>query len=141
MLEGLRHVVEIDGLFEVVGTAQSADEALPLLKQVECDVVVMDVSLEGTTSGIEATRQIKEQLPNAWVLMLSVHGETHVAEAIKAGADGYVMKTSGKDTLCRAIYDVYNGRSAIDPSLTRFLFESIADIPDASAKAQKVRQT
>ena len=125
LLEGLLPLIETDERFEVSGTASTAEEAFELLETLPCDVVVMDVSLGGM-SGIEATRKMKAQTPQVKVLILSVHGEEYLKEAIAAGADGYVVKTSGATTLRNAIYDVHRGTSVIDPTLTRFLFNSVA---------------
>ena len=119
--------LESDQKIAVAGTAQSAEEALLTLRSIDCDVAVVDVSLREGMNGIDATREIKVQLPHCKVLILSVHGGRYVTDAIVAGADGYVMKTSGGDTLNRAIHQVYRGDSFIDPNLTRSLFQSVAE--------------
>ncbi len=126
VLEGLPHLIESEGRVEVVGAAQSAEEALPRLKSIVCDVVITDIGLPGM-SGIEVIRQIKAQPWKAKVLVLSGYGESHLTDAISAGADGYIMKSAGGARLRQAINDVHGGGSAIDPKLARNLFQRIAN--------------
>ena len=87
-----------------------------------------DISLPGM-SGIEATRQIKGKPGDTKVLILSGHGESYLNDAIRAGADGYLMKSgAGGDKLRTAISDVHAGGSAIDPRLAQSLFRRVADL-------------
>ena len=128
VLEGLQPLLEVDGGVEVVGAARTAEEALPQLEALACDVVVTDISLPGM-SGIEATRQIKGKPGDTKVLILSGHGESYLNDAIRAGADGYLMKSgAGGDKLRTAISDVHAGGSAIDPRLAQSLFRRVADL-------------
>ena len=121
-------LLEVDGGVEVVGAARTAEEALPQLEALACDVVVTDISLPGM-SGIEATRQIKGKPGDTKVLILSGHGESYLNDAIRAGADGYLMKSgAGGDKLRTAISDVHAGGSAIDPRLAQSLFRRVADL-------------
>ena len=123
--EALRNLIEKGGEIEVIGVAESAEEALKGIESTRCDVVVMDIGLPGV-SGIEATRQIKQQSPDIKVLMLSGHGEEYLRDAIVAGADGYITKTASGRKLRESIQEVYSGASAIDPTLMRAVLRGYA---------------
>ena len=125
VLEGLKPLIECDDRMRVVGAVRSGEEALALVDSVECDIVVTDLSMPGM-GGIEATRQLKGQSPAPKVLVLTGYGESHLTKAIKAGADGYIMKTAGGDKLRAAIRDIHAGGSALDPALARTLFQRVA---------------
>lgn len=125
LLEGLDLLLTIDTKIEVVGRAQSAEDAMALLGTTACDIVVMDINLPGM-SGIEATRQIKSQRPDIKVMILSGHGKMHFHDAVNAGADGYMMKSSKGDRLRQAIHDVYAGGMVVDPFLNKQLYQRLA---------------
>jgi DNA-binding NarL/FixJ family response regulator len=83
----------------------------------------MDVKLPGEVSGIDATRQIKESHPQVKVLMLTMFTDPGtVAEAVKAGADGYLSKGSSREAVIKAIHDVAAGLSVLDPNVTEGIF-------------------
>ncbi|MBI3299268.1 MAG: response regulator transcription factor [Elusimicrobia bacterium] len=87
----------------VIGEANSGVEALRLVKELKPDVVLMDISMAGG-SGIEATRQITKAVPGTKVLMLSSYtDESHVMEAVQAGAYGYISKKLPTQELVRAL--------------------------------------
>jgi len=125
LLEGLDLLLTIDNQIEVVGRAQSAEDAMALLGTTVCDIIVMDINLPGM-SGIEATRQIKSQRSDLKVMILSGHGKLHFHDAVSAGADGYMMKSSKGDRLRQAIHDVQAGGMAVDPFLNRDLYQRLA---------------
>src|ERR671915_1020916 len=87
----------------------------------------MDVNLGATMSGIEATRRIKEQSPDTKVLVLTMFTDPGtVAEAVKAGADGYLSKGASRETVVQAIYDVAAGHAVLDPNVTEGIFGRIS---------------
>src|SRR5579859_5879732 len=89
---GFRRMLEDESDMEVVGEAGDGEESIRLAKQLQPQVVVMDCALPGM-NGLQATRQIMEDMPNTAVLMLSMHTEsTWVRQAIEAGAKGYILK-------------------------------------------------
>ena len=89
--EGLRRSMDELG-FTVVGEARNGAEAVDLAAAVQPDVVLMDVTMP-ELDGVEATRQLKARLPGACVIMLTMHADQDVlAEAIRAGANGYLVK-------------------------------------------------
>jgi DNA-binding NarL/FixJ family response regulator len=111
---------------ELVGVVDSGEKALEAIRGGIVDVVLMDISLSTTMSGIEATRLIKEESPDTKVLILTMFTDPGtVAEAVKAGADGYLSKGASGDALVQGIRDVADGRSVLDPNVTEGIFGRI----------------
>ena len=122
--EMLRTLLEIKGEVEVVGESPDAEQALIDLESLDTDLVLMDVQLPGM-NGVEATRRLMEFRGDLPVIMLSSFLDEHVEHAIKAGAIGYVLKTSTGEELKRAIDSALRGEASIDPKLTGRLFSRI----------------
>ena len=99
----------------VVGEAGDGEEAIKLARELKPKVVVMDCALP-TMNGLDATRQILEDLPETAVLMLSMHSEsTWVRQAIEAGAKGYILKNAMNLELGPAVRRVAGGETIFDP--------------------------
>lgn len=138
--EGISRLLELDAGVTVVGEAGSAEEALNQLRFCAPEVVVMDIRLPGI-DGIAATRQIKAQYPNIRVLVLSAFGDEYLAQAIEAGADGYLLKTTKRADLMDAITQLAQGRSLIDRDLTGNLLREFSDLyKDSQARDLTQRQ-
>jgi len=104
-----------------VGTAASGNEALFLLGHVGADVLISDLDMPGM-DGFELATQAKKRFRELRILILSMHEEAAlVKRAMEAGADGYVLKSSGKDELVRAIREVHAGRSYFGGSVADVL--------------------
>jgi len=114
---GFRRMLEDEKDMEVVGEAGDGEEAVKLAKRLHPRVVVMDCALP-KMNGLEATRAILEDFPDALVLMLSMHSEsTWVRQAIEAGAKGYVLKNALDLELGAAIRKVAAGETVFDPQV------------------------
>lgn len=114
---GFRRMLEDEADMQVVGEAGDGEEAVKLAKELRPRVVVMDCALPGM-NGLQATRQILENSPQALVLMLSMHTEsTWVRQAIEAGAKGYMLKNALELELGAAIRKVAAGETVFDPSV------------------------
>ncbi|MCH7705431.1 MAG: response regulator transcription factor [Chloroflexi bacterium] len=129
--EGIQRLLELDDGIEVVGQAGSAEEALDQMEAAEPQVILMDIRLPGV-SGIEATRLIKARYPYLRVLVLSAFGHEYLAQAIEAGADGYVLKTAKRDELVAAVKRTAKGQGHIDETLTGGLLGQFAELYKAS---------
>lgn len=113
----LRLLLELNGEVEVVGEACDGRQAIDLADQLKPDVVLMDTAMPGL-NGIEATAQIRKRLPRTKVLVLSGYGhEDQVRAALRAGASGYVLKSSGSDELLLAIRTVNQSNTYLSQSL------------------------
>jgi DNA-binding NarL/FixJ family response regulator len=124
--EGLEVMLSMADDLELVGVERSGESAIERVKSESVDVVLMDVNLGPAMNGLEATRQIKEGSPATKVLVLTMFTDPGtVAEAVKAGADGYLSKGSSRDNVLQAIRDVAEGRSVLDPNVTEGIFGRI----------------
>lgn len=107
--EGIRHVLEGEPGFEVVAEAATAGEAVRMAEAHRPDVVVLDITMPGE-SGLQAARRIRQSVPEAKVLILSMHeNPEYVLESVRAGAHGYLLKDSAATELREAIRKVHQG--------------------------------
>jgi DNA-binding NarL/FixJ family response regulator len=124
---GYRHLLERQDRFAVVAEAATAEEAYALFRQHRPDVVVTDLAMPGA-SGLEAIRRILSADAAARVLVFSMHVSPDVAlAALRAGALGYITKSSPPDVLLRAIADVLVGRLVLSPDIAQAL--ALARLP------------
>jgi two-component system response regulator NreC len=118
---GMRMLFLAEEDMEIVGEANSGEESLKAVRDLQPDVVVMDVAMPGM-GGIEATRQIKEASPTTAVLALTMHeDEQYFFEMLSAGASGYVPKRAAPDDLVLAIRVVSQGNIFLYPTLAKLL--------------------
>jgi DNA-binding NarL/FixJ family response regulator len=114
---GFRRILEDEKDMNVVGEAGDGETAVKLAKELHPRVVVMDCALPGM-NGLQATREIMEDSPEANVLMLSMHSEsTWVRQAIEAGAKGYMLKSALDLELGSAIRKIAAGETIFDPQV------------------------
>ena len=117
--KGFRRILEDDPGIKVVAEASEGEEAVRLALELKPKVVVMDCALPGI-SGIDATRRIRAKMPDASVLMLSMHSEdTLVRQALEAGARGYILKNALELDLVSAVNRVAKGDLVLDPQLAK----------------------
>lgn len=122
--EGLRHMLEREEDMTVVGEVGSAEEALTQVEWLHPQVILMDIKMPGM-DGIELTRQLKKKHPSCNIIILTFYDE-YLAQAIEAGAVGYLHKDIKREELTRAIRAVNQGRSQLDLSLSRDLLAELA---------------
>jgi DNA-binding NarL/FixJ family response regulator len=102
-----------------VGTFGSAEKALVGMVAVQPDVILMDINLPGM-SGIECVSRLRNDLPAVHVIMLTVYEDSErIFQALQAGADGYLVKSSPTDVLLRAIEDVHQGGAPMSSHIAR----------------------
>lgn len=119
--EGYRRLLERHGDIVVIGEAVDAATALSVFCRLDPQIVVMDITLPGT-SGIEAMRRILSYKPEARVLIFSMHEDTIFARrALQAGAFGYVTKASAPSVLVEAIHSVAAGKKYLSPETAQRL--------------------
>lgn len=120
--QGLRYVCQAGGI-EVVGEAENGWEAVRLTRELQPDVVLMDIRMP-ELDGVEATRLIIRRHPNVRIIILTMYREDrYVLEAIKAGAYGYLLKDVDEKDLVEAIHAVHRGDALINPSLAARLLD------------------
>lgn len=120
--QGLRYVCQAGGI-EVVGEAEDGWEAVRLARQLQPDVILMDIRMPGL-DGVEATRRITGSHPGIRIIILTMYRQDqYVFEAIKAGAHGYLLKDIDEKELIEAIRAVHRGDALINPTLAARLLE------------------
>src|SRR5512145_3312304 len=105
--QGLCQICTVKGGFEVVGDAENGREAIELARRLHPDVILMDIRMP-VLDGVHATSQITAELENVRVIVLTMQrDERHIFEAIRAGAQGYLLKDVDSQVLLDAIEAVY----------------------------------
>ena len=123
--QGLRSALGASKEVEVVGEASSGDEAVEAVKQLHPQVVFMDVRMPGM-SGIEATKEIREAAPDTKVILFTVEeSRAAIADAIRAGVSGYLLKDVSAGELIQAAKLALEGKAVIHPTLTRAFIEEV----------------
>jgi PAS domain S-box-containing protein len=123
--QGLRMFLDLDADLEVVGEAENGKEALRLAEKLHPDVVLMDLVMP-VMDGIEATSAIRKELPETEVVALtSVLEDASVSGAVKAGAIGYLLKTTEADELCEAIKAAAEGKVQLAPEAAERLMREV----------------
>lgn len=127
--EGIHRLLESAPDIEVVAEAGDGEEAQVLIQQHQPDVAVLDIQMP-KASGIEVTRWLRTHLPQVGILILTAYNDDpYVMAVLQAGANGYVLKTANTDDLIQAVRDVYEGKSALDPAITKKLMANIFSRP------------
>ena len=115
--EGLRKIFDAAPTIEVVGVAYDGAQAIEQVGKLEPDLVLMDLKMPGM-NGIRATRAIREQYPDTYVLVLTTYSaDEWVFDAIRAGASGYLLKDTDRHALVAAVEGTVEGRTHIDPAV------------------------
>jgi two-component system response regulator NreC len=124
---GLRSILETDADIRVVGEAADGLVAVAACRQARPRVIVMDVSLP-SLNGIDAARNVTDAVPEARVLMLSMHAEArYVLESLKAGAKGYMLKDDADRDLIAGVKTVADGRLYLSPAVERLVVAGAVD--------------
>jgi DNA-binding NarL/FixJ family response regulator len=119
----LKKILRDEASIEIVGEADNGRAAVQLAAQLNPDVVLMDVAMP-ELNGIEATRQITQELPQTKILALSLHdNETYVRHMTQAGAKGYLLKNTIESELIKAIQAVHHGNPYLNPRISRITIE------------------
>lgn len=133
--KGIRDFLEEEGDIQVVAEAANGEEAVALSVQHRPDVTVLDIQMPVMT-GIEAARQIKAQLPDVRILVLTAYDDDpYIFAMLQAGASGYVLKNAPAQELTRAVRTVAAGGSAMDPTVTAKVMAQLSSGKPPGAQA------
>jgi DNA-binding NarL/FixJ family response regulator len=112
--------------FQVVGQASDGEQALPLIEQVQPDIVLLDLNMPNL-DGIATLRALRARRNQVRVLMLTIsQSDTDLLEAIRAGADGYLLKNTEPDDLRKALLRVAEGQGALSPEVTAPVLRAVS---------------
>ena len=115
--KGLEQLIHSDSAFAVCGEASNASEAMEVIRRLQPDLAIVDLSLPGA-NGIELIKNIRAEFAKLPILVLSMHDESlYALRAMRAGADGYVMKHEAMQNVVQAIHEVFNGRPYLSPAM------------------------
>jgi two-component system NarL family response regulator len=127
MREGLAAILETEPDIEVIGEAASGREAIDMARELEPDVILMDVAMPDV-NGVEATRQIRERNESIKVLALSSHNDSRfIAAILRAGASGYVLKGNAFQELRKGLMAVQQGKTYLCPGVSEVAAEIIRE--------------
>jgi DNA-binding NarL/FixJ family response regulator len=140
--EGTRRLLEEEADLAVIGEAATGLEAVAKVKELQPDLVVMDIVMPGLT-GIEATREIKRSHPGTAVLILSAYDdERYVLGLLEAGAAGYLLKSAGGQELVQAIRAISSGDAVLGPTvMSKLLSRAYGSSGHAAAEPGEERLT
>lgn len=143
--DGIKALLEIKDDFTIVGTAADGQQALEMLQKIPTDVVLMDIRMPGL-SGIDTTQQIRLVDKDIRIIMLTTfNNDDYIVKAIKAGANGYLLKDIPKDDLAEAIRLAYRGVSqfssdTIGMLVERNLLRDINGSPEADEEIELLNE-
>ena len=120
LLESLEIILTFGGM-EIVGTAHNGNEALSVLENTTCDIALVDINMP-EMGGIELISHLKKDYPSVKILVLTTfYDDETITKAISGGADGYLLKDSGKDAILGAVSQIMSGRNVIDAKVMQRL--------------------
>lgn len=126
---GLQMILSTAPDFQIVGQAEDGQAALDLVAQTQPDLVLMDLKMP-RLNGVQATRLIKQRFPAVHVLVLTTYdADEWVFDAVRAGANGYLLKDTPPPQLLAAIRNTVEGKTPVDPSVAGKLFQGFAKQP------------
>jgi DNA-binding NarL/FixJ family response regulator len=118
---GIRSLLETENDIEVIGEASNGQEALAKAKILQPNLIIIDVRMP-VLNGIEATRKIRQEVPDTRVLVLSMHDdEEYVLQALECGASGYLLKDASKDEFLKAVKMIHQGEMYFSGELSGVL--------------------
>ena len=113
LLDSLEIILSLNGM-EIVGKANDGYEALDILADTQCDIALVDINMKGM-GGIELIGHMKEKHKDVKILVLTTfYDDDNITKAITGGADGYLLKDSGKDTILGAVNQIMGGVTVLD---------------------------
>jgi DNA-binding NarL/FixJ family response regulator len=126
VLDGLKRLLDNDEDFHVVAAVNSAEEALKVIAKQPIDLLLTDYTMQGMT-GLELANHVKEQHPSIKRVLLSMHDEAHLIKQImKAGVDGYLLKSIQEAELKQALKQIMNGLPFVSPEITKMMMADLS---------------
>jgi DNA-binding NarL/FixJ family response regulator len=134
----LEEIIIMSDGYKCIGTMGTAEEAIEKLPQIKPEVVLMDINLGGTESGIDCVRILKPQMPVTNFMMCTVYEEDEkIFEALSAGASGYILKKTAPGKLLESIRELYQGGAPMSSQIARKVVAAFQNKP-ASADTNRL---
>src|SRR5439155_23291438 len=115
--KSLEELIQSNDGLAVCGEAGNAAQAMAVIRKLSPDLAIVDLSLPGA-NGIELIKNVRAEFPKLPILVLSMHDESlYALRALRAGAEGYVMKHEAMDNVIQAIREVFSGRPYLSPAM------------------------
>jgi DNA-binding NarL/FixJ family response regulator len=131
--QGLGAILSTAKDLRVIGISNNGQELLEFLERKPVDVILMDLKMP-ILNGIQTTKLIKEKFPTIKILVLTTYdADVWLFDAIRNGADGYLLKDTSRENLILAIHDVFEGKTPVDTKIAGKLFEKIAKSPNPAS--------
>lgn len=132
MSEGIKQILELETDIDVIAQAGDGEEAIEKAVKYNPDVILLDINMP-KMNGIDVLRRLKDLGVKSNIIMLTIHEDReYLRETIKIGANGYVLKDSDADSLIKAIRDVNDGKTYIQPSIASLLVNDISRVEENS---------
>jgi DNA-binding NarL/FixJ family response regulator len=136
--QGLRMILEAERDIKVVAEASTGLAVQKAVAETQPDVVLMDITMP-VTDGVSATREILRVKPDTGIIILTMHHEDgHLFQALRAGARGYLLKTSKATDVVAAVRAVYAGGSLMDPSMTAKVIDEFSRLSDRAGVSEGI---
>lgn len=136
MREGIKQLLDLEADIDVIAQAGDGQEAVEKALEYNPDVILLDINMP-KMNGIDVLRRLKDFGASSKVIMLTIHEDKeYLFETMKIGASGYVLKDSDADSLIKAIKDVNNGDTYIQPSIASLLVEGLGETNKVVAKIE-----
>jgi DNA-binding NarL/FixJ family response regulator len=122
---GIRYFLEASGEILVIGEADDGEKAITLIEKHSPDVVVLDIQMPKAT-GIEVTRQLRKTEAKVGILILTAYDDDpYINAVLQAGANGFVLKTASPEEIIKAVKDVFEGKSVLDPTIAHRVLKKL----------------
>ncbi len=140
-IDGIKSILKSIKTMEIIGEVNNGKMLVELLEQQKCDVILMDINMP-EMNGIDATKHIKSKFPNIRILMLTMYNSRdYIEKLLRAGADGYILKNTGKEELQEAIETIYKGESFFSKEVTERIMEGLQKKKNAEKNSYLVELT
>jgi DNA-binding NarL/FixJ family response regulator len=138
---GIQQLINRESDMKVCQSVHDAESAIKSIEKETPDLIIVDISLKGSTNGIDLIKSLKKRYPKIKALVLSMHDENLYAErAIKAGAKGYIMKNDLTDNIVRAIRNILNGNLYLSETITSKLLNNIVNKEQKKEDEEEIKK-
>ncbi len=140
-IDGIKSLVNSMQNMEIIAEVGNGKQLLEVLEHTSSDIILMDINMP-EMDGIEATKQVKIKYPSVKILMLTMFSSReYIEKLLRAGADGYILKNTGKVELQEAIETIVNGESYFSKEVTERIMEGLQKKKSAEKKSYIVELT